>query len=73
MAKITYTDHERAAPYVTFHGVEFQNGIAVEVDEDREELLKAAEGNRFFAVERGEAKRGPGRPRKIDGGEPEPT
>jgi hypothetical protein len=59
MAKVTYHDLERAAPYVKFHDVEFANGIPVEVADDKTEMLELLGRNRFFEVERnGEANTG---------------
>jgi hypothetical protein len=52
MAKVTYHDLERAAPYVKFHDVEFANGIPVEVSDDETEMLELLGRNRFFEVER---------------------
>ena len=52
MAKVTYHDLERAAPYVKFHDVEFANGIPVEVPDDKAEMLELLGRNRFFEVKR---------------------
>ena len=50
MAKIVYTDHDKAAPYVSFHGVSFTHGQEVEVDDENVELLEKARENPFFEV-----------------------
>jgi hypothetical protein len=50
MAKIVYTDHEKAAPYVRFHGVEFTHGQEVEIGEEAAELIGMARLNPYFAV-----------------------
>ena len=50
MAKIIYTDHEKSAPYVSFHGVAFTHGQEVEVEDDHAELLAMANENPFFEV-----------------------
>jgi hypothetical protein len=50
MAKIVYTDHDKSAPYVSFHGIAFTHGQEVEVDEDQIELLEMARENPFFEV-----------------------
>ncbi|SDR10504.1 hypothetical protein SAMN05444161_1655 [Rhizobiales bacterium GAS191] len=51
MAKIVYTDHERAAPYVKWHGVEFVHGQETPVDErEHGNLIRAAKDNPWFKV-----------------------
>lgn len=52
MVKVTYTDHERAAPYVKFHGVEFSHLVPVEIDEEQHAaLLEDCRRHPWFAVE----------------------
>jgi hypothetical protein len=53
MARIVYTDRERAAPYVRFQGVDFAHGEEVEVEERHGELLAMADANPFFEVRHG--------------------
>lgn len=63
MAKsVTYNDLEGTAPVVSAHGIEFEDGKAVEVEDD--EIASKLDGNAFFEVE-GSNKRKPGRPRKV--------
>ncbi len=63
MAKsVTYSDLEGTAPVVSVGGIEFEDGKAVEVED--EELAAKLDGSVFFDVE-GSAKRKPGRPRKV--------
>ncbi len=51
MTKITYYDHEKAAPRVVFHGVDFEHKEPVEVDDIKQAtLIRLAEANRFFEV-----------------------
>ena len=59
MAKVVYTDHDRSAPYVSFHGVAFTHGQDVEIEDHRVELLDMAEANPFFTVTERAAPRGP--------------
>ncbi len=56
MAKIVYTDHDKAAPYVSFHGVAFTHGQEVEVDDENVELLVMARDNPFFELLEPEAR-----------------
>jgi hypothetical protein len=65
MPKITYRDHEKAAPVVTWFGVEFKDGEAVDLDkqkqltqEQKDEMLMRAETSPFYEVE-GAAKTDP--------------
>src|SRR5215472_14627614 len=51
MAKVTYRDLDRSAPYVEFHGVEFTHGLPVEVDDGRVEMLEILARNDWFTVE----------------------
>ena len=52
MKTITYTDLEGGAPVIKWHGREFTSTVPVEVDDEKDgDLIKAAEGNRFFKVE----------------------
>jgi hypothetical protein len=45
------TDHERAAPYVTWHGVEFVHGQETPVDASQHgELIRAARDNPWFEI-----------------------
>jgi hypothetical protein len=50
MAKVVYTDHDKAAPYVSFHGVAFTHGQEVEVDDENVDLLVMARDNPFFEL-----------------------
>jgi hypothetical protein len=51
VTKITYYDREKAAPYVAFHGIDFEHKEPVEVDELRHAtLIRMAEANPFFEV-----------------------
>ncbi len=50
MAKIVYTDHDKAAPYVTFHGIDFTHGQEVEVDDENFDLLVMARDNPYFEL-----------------------
>ena len=56
MAKVVYTDHDKAAPYVSFHGVAFTHGQEVEVDDENVELLVMARDNPFFELLEPEAR-----------------
>ena len=56
MAKIVYTDRDKAAPYVSFHGVAFAHGQEVEVDDEHVELLVMARDNPFFELLEPEAR-----------------
>jgi hypothetical protein len=58
MPKITYFDREKAAPSTTFHGVEFDHKVPVDLDEvkhlneaQKRALIEMADANRFFEVE----------------------
>jgi hypothetical protein len=63
MAKsVTYNDLEGTAPVVSAHGIEFEDGKAVEVEDD--EIASKLDGNAFFMVE-GSTEKKVGRPRKA--------
>lgn len=63
MAKsVTYNDLEGTAPVVSVAGIDFEDGKAIEVDD--EELIGKFDGNKFFEVE-GSTKKKLGRPFKI--------
>jgi hypothetical protein len=63
MAKsVTYNDIEGTAPVVSVGGVEFEDGKAIEVDDD--ELSTKLDGSKFFEVE-GSTKKKLGRPRNV--------
>ena len=51
MARVTYTDLERAAPYVSVNGIEFSHGLPVDVPDDDAETLRLVSRNRWFKVE----------------------
>ena len=52
MAKVTYVDHEKSCPETTFHGIEFEHKVPVELDDNlHADALDILEHNRFFRVE----------------------
>jgi hypothetical protein len=52
MAKVTYLDHEKACPETTFHGIEFEHKVPVELDDNlHADTLDILEQNRWFKVE----------------------
>jgi hypothetical protein len=66
MPKITYHDHEKAAPVVTWFGVEFKDGEAVELDdqkqltqEQRDEMVMRAKTSSFYELEGKDKQEGP--------------
>lgn len=78
MAKITWTGEDSlhtspdgtmsAGPSFTmWGGVKYPKGEAVEVKDPA--IIAKAKTNKFFTVEEGEPKRGPGRPPKVIDGD----
>lgn len=51
MAKVIYHDLDRSAPRVTWLGVDFLDGVVVEVS--NAEIIAKARRNRFFEVQEG--------------------
>ena len=51
MAKVIYSDLERAAPYTEFFGYEFTHHVPVEVPDHETEMLNLLSKNRWFKVE----------------------
>jgi hypothetical protein len=67
MARVTYFDLEGAAPRVTWRGVAFLDGDAVELDDAKHaELIDQASTHPWFAVDRDDT------PAGDDADEPEP-
>jgi hypothetical protein len=77
MPKITYHDFEKAAPVVTWYGVEFKDGEIVDLDqhpltaEQKAEMVLRADASAYYTVEKqtGE-KEDPDLPPKMAPGSP---
>ena len=51
MARVTYTDLERAAPYTEFYGYKFTTGQPTEVPDSEVEMLEICARHPYFKVE----------------------